>query len=91
MERLKWLKLKNHIPTPPTPMNIPNFFVDLPQAQADDSANVLREKAPCSSPSLRRNQMVPFSDTTTPGWTAKLQNPGSELYLHALELIMKIT
>ncbi|KAH0988173.1 hypothetical protein GBA52_015350 [Prunus armeniaca] len=46
-KRLKWLKLKNHIPTPPTPPNIPNFLaeVDLPQAQADDSANVLREKA----------------------------------------------
>lgn len=44
-KRLKWLKLKKkkHIPTPPTPPNIPNFLaeVDLPQAQADDSANVL--------------------------------------------------
>lgn len=46
-KRLKWLKFKNYIPTPPTPPNIPHFLdeVDLPQAQADDSANVLREKA----------------------------------------------
>lgn len=41
-KRLKWFKLKNKIPTPP---KIPNFLAEVDLPQADDSANVLREKA----------------------------------------------
>ena len=117
-KRLKWLKFKNHIPNPPTPLNIPNFLaeVDLPQAQADDSANVLREKAATmveafaniqSNYSIHRDHDTwldvaqKLAQGMSPGEIVtrhdlhmlvdQLQNPGSELYLKAVELIMKIT
>lgn len=112
------MKFKNHIPNPPTPLNIPNFLaeVDLPQAQADDSANVLREKAATmveafaniqSNYSIHRDHDTwldvaqKLAQGMSPGEIVtrhdlhmlvdQLQNPGSELYLKAVELIMKIT
>lgn len=110
------MKFKNHVPNPPTPPNIPDFLaeVDLPQAQVDDSANVLRKKAASilesffnkeSDYSIHRDHYTwldlaqKLAQGMSPGEIVtrddlhmlvdQLQNPGSELYIQAFEIIMK--
>jgi len=90
--------------------------VDLPQAQADDSANVLREKAAsmleafaniesnCAihrEPDTWLDVAQKLAQGMSPGEIVtrddlhmlvdQLKNPGSELYLKAVELIIQIT
>lgn len=111
----KWFFRRKHIPTPP---KIPDFLaeVDLPQARANDSANVLREKAAIileafvdveSKDFIHRDRYTwldmaqKLAQGMSPGEIVtrddlhmlvdQLQNPASELYLKALEIIMKIT
>ena len=112
-KRLKWFKLKNQIPTPP---KIPNFLAEVDLPQADDSANVLREKAAAvmeafanmeSNYSIQRDHDTwldvaqKLAQGMSPGERVtredlhmlvdQLKNPGSELFLKALELLMKRT
>jgi hypothetical protein len=113
-KKLKWLRRR---PAQPQ-IQIPEFLasVDLPQAQADDSANVLREKAAAmleafanvqSGGSIQRDSYTwldlaqKLAQGMSPGERVtrddlhmlvdQLQNPGCELYLQALGVIMKIT
>lgn len=112
--KLKWLRRR---PAQPK-KKIPEFCasVDLPQAQADDSANVLREKAAAmleafanvqSGGSIQRDSYTwldlaqKLAQGMSPGEIVtrddlhmlvdQLQNPGCELYLKALEVIMNIS